>query len=1030
MKPLKLKMYGIGPYANSVEVDFNKLNEEGLFLITGATGAGKTSIFDGITYALYGETNFKDDDKTNGIICDYLEVKDHKNAYVEFVFEIDNTEYTIKRMPAYQKYKKNKEKKKTKEGEKLEINSNPSKKIPENKKDMDKYIEQEILKVDVSQFKKLIMLPQGAFSEFIRSKSSSKKETLEKIFDTDIYRSITDKLREKVKELTGGKNEIKNNIFAKLETLNIDEKRWNELLNEKLLAFEELDQMMEIKKHKLEEEIKEIKEEIKKIDLDKIIADITNGKNLNNSIEKLKKAKENIKILNKEYISIEGKKEDLKIFKLAKDINIEYTKKESSLASYEKKEKEYKVAVEELERYKKENNLKIEGLEKLTKELELLKEKVSILDLLKEDVKKYNELLKKIENNKVKLKKLVEEDLPQKEGLEKKELLKKEDLKLKRVKISEDIDIAVKLNLEKEKCKNKNTILKDIVEKYEKLLEEEKKLEDKNKKLSELILERKERLDIYEKQNNLWFQSEAYNLVGKLEEKKPCPVCGSLDHPDKAKKPEGVPTEKELKKYEENYKKIRKVEDTLSGEIEISEKNIVRDRSELEERLKEENYDNNYGSLVELKKKNVEREKEIDTKLKTLFTVEELKKLEKEEASNIVIIDKIKEEKINLEKNIGETENKLRYQTEESNSLKEKLEENNITISDFEENYKKILEDKDIKELEEEKIKKLREDRGNIESTLQEKLENLRELKIIMEEAQVIFEEKFKEKNFSDESEYIVADKIKGKEIEVEIKEYNDNLIRVEAIIEEKKDYEGLEVIDVLVLEDKKQVVEKTIQSLNTEISIRIAEVSQVDTKQIELKAVEKKIEKKEKISNIYSKLLKISEGKYGDKKNNITFQNYVLGVYFEEVLDRANERFTKMTNNQYQMILHRKEKTSKGEAGLDINVSDSHTGKERSIKTLSGGETFKASMALALGLSDVVQSQNGGIQLDSVFIDEGFGTLDEESLSAAMDILMDLKSSGRTVGIISHVNELKQTITSQIRVTKTNRGSKLEVVI
>lgn len=168
--------------------------------------------------------------------------------------------------------------------------------------------------------------------------------------------------------------------------------------------------------------------------------------------------------------------------------------------------------------------------------------------------------------------------------------------------------------------------------------------------------------------------------------------------------------------------------------------------------------------------------------------------------------------------------------------------------------------------------------------------------------------------------------------------------------------------------------------------------------------------------------------GKYGEKRNNITFQNYVLAVYFQDVLDRANDRLTIMTNNQYHMRLDTGKKGNAG-SGLEVNIFDSHTGKERSIKTLSGGETFKASMALALGLSDVVQSQNGGIKLDSVFIDEGFGTLDEESLSVAMDILMELKSSGRTVGIISHVNELKQTITSQIKVEKTLRGSKAEVI-
>ncbi len=187
-------------------------------------------------------------------------------------------------------------------------------------------------------------------------------------------------------------------------------------------------------------------------------------------------------------------------------------------------------------------------------------------------------------------------------------------------------------------------------------------------------------------------------------------------------------------------------------------------------------------------------------------------------------------------------------------------------------------------------------------------------------------------------------------------------------------------------------------------------------------------LEDKEKEYKVFNKLYEISVGKYGEKRNNITFQNYVLAVYFQDVLDRANDRLSIMTNNQYHMRLDTTKKGNAG-SGLEVNVFDSHTGKERSIKTLSGGETFKASMALALGLSDVVQAQNGGIKLDSVFIDEGFGTLDEESLSVAMDILMELKSSGRTVGIISHVNELKQTITSQIKVEKTVRGSRAEVI-
>jgi len=297
-----------------------------------------------------------------------------------------------------------------------------------------------------------------------------------------------------------------------------------------------------------------------------------------------------------------------------------------------------------------------------------------------------------------------------------------------------------------------------------------------------------------------------------------------------------------------------------------------------------------------------------------------------------------------------------------------------------------------------------------------------------MEKSSILFEEKLKDTNFSSEDEYIKAQSIKGKEIEKEIISHKEDLTLIKTIIKENRDYEGIDLIDLKELEDKIKISRDKIKEFDKELSKNIFEISQLDIKQKNLKDTHKNLEKELKTFNIYAKLLGISKGEYGDQKNKVTFQNYVLGVYFEEVLDRANERFTKMTNNQYEMRIDRSKKGN-ARSGLDINVFDSHTGKERSIKTLSGGETFKASMALALGLSDVVQGQNGGIQLDSVFIDEGFGTLDEESLSTAMDILMELKSNGRTVGIISHVNELKQTINNQIRVIKTGRGSDIEVI-
>jgi len=1027
MKPLRLKMYGIGPYAKEVEVDFAKLNEDGLFLITGATGAGKTSIFDGITYALYGETNFADREKTNGIICDYLDIEDHKNAYIEFTFEVDSTEYTVKRTPAYYNYKKNGEKNKKKIGEKFEIETDHKKSIPGKKEDRDRYIKEEILKVDVSQFKKLIMLPQGAFSEFIRSNSDSKKKTLEKIFDTNIYRSISDKLEGKVNELKGRKNEIENNIFSELKTLNIDSERWNELLKDKILALDELLNIMDDKKNTLEKEKEVIKKSIEEIDIDKIIGELAKGESSNRSIDKLNKAKEKLEELDKNSESIEKKEKDLKIFKLANEIKVEYANKVRNIEEYNKKDDEYKISFDQLEGYTKKNEKRIESLESLTKKLSTLKDRINTLDLLKDDIEKYEKLLKKIKTNKDLLE-IKGEKIIENLSLETTALSKQKNLKIERDKVEKDINRGIDLALEQEETKNKETILKGLVETFDNIFKDEKIIEDKKEKLKELILKENKRFEIYQDQTNLWFQSEAYNLVGQLEIGKPCPVCGSVDHPSKAEKPEGAPLEEELKEYEKSYKEIKSKKDILTGDITSSENSITKQKNDLEKKLLDEGFENNYKKLLKVKKENKDKIEEIKAELKGLSKPKDLKGLEKEERLNREDIEKINIEKQELKDKIIILKKDLEYDEKERESLKIKLEKNHITIETFDEDYTKVVGKKQATEFEKIEVERLKIERENKKTTLEEKLKNLQELKIYMEKSNILFEQKLKDTNFSSEDEYIKAQSIKGKKIEEQIISHKEDLALVKTIIKENKDYEGIDPIDLKELENKIKISREKVKELDKELSKNIFEISQLDRKQKDLQDTNKDLEKELKIFNVYSKLLGISKGEYGDQRNKITFQNYVLGVYFEEILDRANEKFTKMTNNQYQMRIDISKKGN-ARSGLDINVFDSHTGKERSIKTLSGGETFKASMALALGLSDVVQSQNGGIQLDSVFIDEGFGTLDDESLSTAMDILMELKSNGRTVGIISHVNELKQTINSQIRVIKTSRGSDIEVV-
>ena len=167
-----------------------------------------------------------------------------------------------------------------------------------------------------------------------------------------------------------------------------------------------------------------------------------------------------------------------------------------------------------------------------------------------------------------------------------------------------------------------------------------------------------------------------------------------------------------------------------------------------------------------------------------------------------------------------------------------------------------------------------------------------------------------------------------------------------------------------------------------------------------------------------------------GNNKKKLVFEQYVLAGYFEQILLAANIRFRKMTLGRYEMYRTREVGDGRVKDNLEIEVMDYYTGKARSVRTLSGGESFKASLSLALGLSDIIQAMNGGIKVDTLFIDEGFGALDSESLDQACETLMGLVESERLIGIISHVPELKERIDKQIVIEKTGSGSSLKVVV
>ena len=1023
MRPIRLKMMGIGPYASEIDLDFSKLNEEGLFLITGSTGAGKTSIFDGITYSLFGKANFDDSEKKNGIICDYIDDKEKSKAYVEYTFDLDGVEYRVRRSPAYEYINRND--KLDKKSERVEIEFKDE--IKTKTKEVNKFIEEDIIKLDYEQFKKIIMLAQGSFSEFIKSNSNQKSEILKQIFNTDIYDKISYKLKDKTENIRKTIYKSKGDLFASLRTLEIEDEQWKELLKHEVLEYEKLSSIINSNKSSLETSIKVKKVEKSKLDIITLTQEIEKSKTINQGIKKLNLAKDSILTLQQQDEDIKIKKNKIKKNQDAMKINGEYEILLDSKKNLVSKNLEYSQNKVTLEKLEEESKINIQNYDEFKKELEEKSKSINKMSILEGDLKVYTSNQEEINNLNKKVKKLTRRLRDTKRSIKH---LNFQNCHLEHIEsnLKKELDKSKKINENREILEKKQLILTPILSKIDDISSIEEKIKLLKKDESKLLEKTREKLKIYNDLHNIWIQNEAYNLSKELETGKPCMVCGSRTHPNLPKKPVDSPTKKELDKTKDTYEVSKKELTLCEGNIHLSKDRLEVENTKLLELTTLNNLPENKVDLLNLK---VEYEKyisDLNVQLKSLPTQADLDKatLDKVENNDKIIQTITKESEISTDLEVSNSQ--VEGFNHSNLEIETKFQENKLDIKKFE-NILKSTQNRceelqttiDDIEILKEKIKT----QGIQLKTAEDEIH--KSTKTIKAQEQQ-WDDTLIKNNFQNIDEYKSILDIPVDLFNKEIKTYSEEIIKQNTIISESEKFEKSDPIDMDKLNEKSKLLTQEIEVIDNFINEKQTELNSFTNPEKKLHESKKILGDKDKQYKIFNKLYEISVGKYGEKRNNITFQNYVLAVYFQDVLDRANDRLSIMTNNQYHMRLDTAKKGNAG-SGLEVNVFDSHTGKERSIKTLSGGETFKASMALALGLSDVVQAQNGGIKLDSVFIDEGFGTLDEESLSVAMDILMELKSSGRTVGIISHVNELKQTISSQIKVEKTIRGSKAEVI-
>ncbi len=941
MRPLKLTMQAFGTYIEKTEIDFTRLGEHGLFLITGDTGSGKTTIFDGIMFALYGETSGGSGKNNMGrsgemLRSDFAAPKEV--TYVELEFENDGNKYKIWRSPSYERenYKSAKpaEVKWSENGIDTELKTSD---IDGKKTTGVKGRVEEIIGLNADQFRQVAMIAQGDFRKLLTADTKARGEIFKTIFDTSIYEFIQNRINEDSRKAEAEFKDLTTRIGGTID--NIDATDNDVLRAKKENGYTEIDSI-----------------------IDCLLAQNNKDKGrLNQESEALKKVEEKLH-------KYRANQEEL--VKARTNIDRIYGKYFDDYSRLKKKNEDI-LSVEE--EYKKWQSKSVDSY--ISKRTE---------------VNTKLQVFSQISDAEARLEKLYKQYLEVKKSYEEAE---------KRVLATRNAydDLTKKLKsigdgkLEYEKCstnlaKNEDGIrkLSDIKERLNHAKNDEVKLANMKTEGNEYFLQRNEAnkkyVEAYTRRNS----QICGELAADLTEDMPCPVCGSREHPEKAVLIGMSITEEEVKKlqkiFDEKERYFRESEIKINSfEATLTQKksDIVRDVCEMawcesfedvsavvDEKMsvlsKERNELSRELRLIASKQKEYE-----NTEKKCISLKEEIAKGEndvKQKSENLK----------NVEKEYIGAGAALSHMKQDVSGDKEQLEAEYREICD---NIEKIN-----------RKKKETQDRYHTETN------EISALKTAVKEGILNL-------NHANEAFYGYA----GNEVlfdETDNRNNYDEAIRV---------YDDLNKW----LEDNIRKNQSEKEELNADRDILNKRLAINED-------AEKRLQKLNKafapVYKEYNRLSDLNQAVLGNYK----LETYIQEVYFDKIIECANRRLRQMIHNQFE--LRRGMKTA-GVRGLDLFVFDFRTGKTRDVKSISGGEGFVASLAMALGLADVVSSNSAGVRIDTLFIDEGFGSLDSEILDQAINVLSEISKSDHLVGIISHVDELKRRIDKQIVVTKDERG-------
>lgn len=1008
MKPLLLKMDAFGPYSGTVTISFDDLQGHKLFLIHGPTGAGKTTILDAIVYALYGQSSGGQRDGSD-MRSDYAQPT--QETLVSYTFAIGDKVYRIERQP--------KQEVKKLRGEGTKIVQPVAKLFQQQGAEWNLLTDRsaeiktkihDIIGFDVAQFLQVVLLPQGDFRKLLLANTSEREKIMNTLFRTDKYNLFQTLLGER-----------RGALYAQYETAQKEQERLLE--EESVPTVENLKTKISDTKAQIQTAMAEHKEAKQKE------GDITHRlqvkRRQNEITSELEKIRKQLEILKSDAEKVEKARGKVAILQQAESVQPlrnRFLETENAYthtqALVQEQEKELQKILEVA------NRLTLER-EKIETRRAQYKANMELISLDETQIKQLEAVealhaeLQKVEN---------EWDFC---IAEEKKITKELDEVRNAIKhIEEDIQTA-----EEKKEAISSEVLKKgdwkaVLAEYERYEKEQSRLNAEEEilvaeeKAMVILSEKAQKAEALYKKTKLLFDKGKYFYIAKeLQSGVECPVCGSTTHPQLAKAPEVMIEEAEVVGAAENWEHLQKEQITADSKCHTLRLQLEEAKQVLQKSLspslpaKEEAIQN----IAHIEAAEIEY-KTIQNALTRLRGTkqEKAEALEnwQQKRETIVATRAGKE---------GSKERLLSQLQALMGTMPADIRTKEILATEIDElsRYNVAFEQEDKRIISEEK--------ENTENGIQNKatLETLSNTAMLQEKQQFEASSKYMEKlktcELTEADLLLLIPEIPSiKEVEETVKNYdlqcNDSASRQNQLREELE-----KLPDEALAEMELQALQASSAESTEQLMRKLASIEKDESiSQSRLDTLHQLHDKNSEYLEQYKVINALSELANGGKGGlqGVTFERFVLGAILEDVTTAANLQLRKMSRGRYTLQRADMGASGRGNKGLDIEVYDSYTGFCRAAGTLSGGETFLASLSLALGLADVVQSYSGGIRLDTIFVDEGFGTLDPETLDVALEALVSLQESGRLVGVISHVPEMQQRILAHLTVTKKEQGS------